>query len=61
MMAKVSYSKGRTVNLGNFESTRIDISIELECQESEIDATYERCHKWVDNKVRQQEQTVRTE
>ena len=48
---KVTYSKGRTVNLGNFESLRVDIGIELECQDGEEDETFKRLKAWIDAKL----------
>ena len=54
MSSVTRYSKGRTINNGNFESTRIDIGIELECEDGQEDETYARLKGWVDNRIRQE-------
>lgn len=50
-MIKVSYYKGRTVNLGNYESERLDIGIELECEDGQEDATLARAREWINRKL----------
>lgn len=40
--AKVRVSRGMTINLGNFESERIELSIEEECTVDEIESIYEK-------------------
>ena len=35
--AYVSYSVGRTVNLGNYESARVDVRVSIPCYKEEID------------------------
>jgi len=53
-MARVKYNKGRTINIGNFESIRVDVGIELEMAASdgrEIDATFDRLKAWVDKRI----------
>lgn len=48
---KITYMKGRTINLGNFESLRVDIGIELECPVEKRDETFEAAKTWVENKL----------
>ena len=50
-MARIKYSKGRTVNLGNFESLRVDIGIELDCLLDLADEVYDKLKVWVDRRV----------
>ena len=50
-MIKVSYYKGRTVNLGNYESERLDIGIELECEDGQEDVTLVRAKEWINRKL----------
>lgn len=57
-MAKVSYSKGRTINTGNYNSTRVDVSHEIECEEHEVEAKFEQCKEFVHRKLREAEQDV---
>ena len=49
---KITYTKGRTINLGNFESLRVDIGIELDCEDGEQDATLSRLKGWVESKLK---------
>ena len=35
-MAKVNYNKGAVINLGNYESTRVQVGIELDCENNEV-------------------------
>lgn len=51
--AKVKVTMGHTKNLGNFESLRIEVGIEVPCDNEKevIEATYESAFKWVDDKV----------
>lgn len=51
---RISYSKGRTVNLGNFESMRVDIGIELDIEGDSLDkadVTHDRLKAWVEGKL----------
>src|SRR6266851_2931565 len=48
---RVSYSKGRTLNMGQFESLRVDVGIELECADGEEEATFERLKNWVNQRL----------
>ena len=50
---KITYSKGRTINMGNFNSTRVDIGIEIEYSDSlgDKDEKLERAKEWVNKKL----------
>lgn len=52
---RLKYQKGRTVNLGNFESFRVDIGIEIDgvTQES-ADETFEKLKTWVESKLKKE-------
>jgi len=50
-MMRITYTKGRTVNLGNFESSRVDIGITLDCDDGDENPTLERMKAWVDSKL----------
>ena len=55
--AKVVYSVGRTLNMGDFESTRVDVSLSMECVQTpeDIERTFSRAKRFVDRKVAVQE------
>ena len=53
-MPKITYSKGRTVNLGNFESQRVDIGIEIDCEEGKEDRTFDILKTWVEGRLKQE-------
>lgn len=49
--ATVSIKGGATVNLGNYESARVDVMLTMPCYREEIDATFEVVKNWVDERV----------
>jgi hypothetical protein len=53
---KLKYSLGRTLNLGNYESARIDIGMEGMAgnEKSEIERFWKAMKKWVDDKVEEE-------
>lgn len=53
MKARIKVAKGGTFNMGNFESFRYDIGLEIEeeiDQYSDVDAIYDRLRNWVNEK-----------
>ncbi len=52
-VARVRAAGGITKNMGNFESLRIDVSIELPCvaEASSVEAAFSYGKKWVSDKV----------
>ena len=55
--AKVEYLVSRTLNMGNFESTKIQVGISMECVQTpeEIELAFSRAKRFVDAKVVEQE------
>ena len=49
--AKVGCGMGLTINMGNFESRRVDAWVTLPCTEDSADDTYDKCHAFVSKKV----------
>ncbi len=45
--AHVYYAQGATVNLGNYNSGKIDVSISLPCYKEEVDLTFVLAKAWV--------------
>ena len=49
-MARVGFSSGMTLNLGNYESARLEVSISMPCDVSEVEETFEFCKRFVEEK-----------
>jgi hypothetical protein len=49
--ARVSAGMGLTLNLGNFESARIDVSISLPCYCEEVEEAYDYARQWVEKRL----------
>lgn len=54
--ALVRVSAGSTINLGNFESMRIDVSVTLPCRVEDIDDTYLQASEFVSEKMAEEEE-----
>lgn len=54
-MANVGYGLDRTINLGNFESLKIHVTLHVpsEVDEAEIEGNYNFCKGWVEKKMDQ--------
>jgi predicted RNA-binding protein YlqC (UPF0109 family) len=49
--ANISVKAGITINLGNYESGRVDVMLSMPCYPEEVDTTYEDVKGWVDSRV----------
>lgn len=49
--AIITVGAGRTVNLGNFNSARIDVQLSYPCSVDDIEAGWEFAYGWVDDKI----------
>jgi len=49
--ASISVKAGATVNLGNYESARIDVMLTAPCYIEEIDDMFEHVKDWVDARM----------
>lgn len=58
---KISVSIGRTINMGNYESARIDVSTEMECVVADMDATYAKAKAWCDERVTEELEALSAE
>jgi hypothetical protein len=56
--AEVSVSCALTINLGNFESAKITVSVSIPCYKEEIDDAYDFAQKWVENRIEQEKQLI---
>ncbi len=52
-MANVGVKLGKTVNLGDYESLRVDVSLFMpaDIDKKSLNKTFKRCLKWCDNKM----------
>jgi len=56
-MVKVKVSKGLTINMGNYESLRLDVGVEIDAASSnkrEIENVYERASEFVRDKLQEE-------
>jgi len=54
--ARVSYSVTKTINLGNYESVKVQAGLEVQCDRTDeaLDATWEQTKEWVDARIREE-------
>lgn len=51
-MTSLTYTRGATVNRGNFNSDRIDISVVMEIEDENPDEVYAKARDWVKAKLK---------
>ena len=49
--ANVGVQAQRTINLGEYNSVKVGVSIYMPCDPESIDACYEECLAWVDTRM----------
>ena len=54
MKARVSYSITRTINLGNYESVKVQVGLETQCDSAHKDETYNQIKDWVDGQIEEE-------
>ena len=57
MPARVRYDLSRTINTGSFESAKIQIGLEMECEQTkeDIEKTFRKCKSFVDYRLEEEE------
>jgi hypothetical protein len=52
-MANVGVKLGKTMNLGDYESLRVDVSLFMpsDTDKKSLNKTFKKCLKWCDNKM----------
>lgn len=60
-LGSVGTSCGVTVNLGNFQSARVDVWMTVPCAENEAEAAYQRCHDFVSKRVQDEAEKITKE
>lgn len=48
---QIAVEGGRTLNLGNYESARVGVTITVPCNEETLNAAYEYATEWVSGKI----------
>jgi len=49
--ANVSCSMGMTINLGNYESLRVEVGVVLPCYKEEVEDAQQRCFELVEHEL----------
>lgn len=57
--ATVEIGYGLTLNIGNYESARVDVKVSVPCYREETDAAYEYAKTWAESRVKQEVAAVR--
>lgn len=48
---EVGVVAGQTINLGNYNSARISVSVKMPCTKKDLDATFDQAMEWVDERM----------
>jgi hypothetical protein len=56
--ASITVKAGVTINLGNYESGRVDVMLTMPCYPEEIDQIYVDVKDWVDSRVDHERKTI---
>jgi hypothetical protein len=56
--ANISVKAGITINLGNYESARVDVMLSMPCYPEEVDDTYEDVKDWVDGRITKEKNDI---
>jgi hypothetical protein len=54
-MAEIKYGMGKTINLGNYENVKIEASLEVSCEDSQIEEKWEEVKEFVHKKIEEAE------
>lgn len=57
--ANVSVEMGMTLNLGNFESARVTVSISVPCYKEEVEEAHAYARGWVEDRVVSESKKIR--
>lgn len=56
--AEVGLSRGLTINMGNFESVRLDVSIKVPCYLEEVSDAFEFAQRFTEERLEEEKQAV---
>lgn len=57
--ARIGVRLHLTLNLGNFESAKMDVSLDLPCYKEEIEEGYAFVEKWVEQRIEAERKQIR--
>ena len=55
----VEVSMGLTINLGNYESARLDVGIRIPCPAEESEAIFDKAKDWCEERVQTEVRAIR--
>lgn len=58
--ARVTVEYGLTVNMGNYESARVSISVSVPCYKEELEDAYKFAEKWAQDRVQVEVDSIRS-
>ena len=58
--ASVEIGYGLTLNIGNYESARVDVKVSVPCYREEVDDAYAFAKKWAEDRVKKEVSEVRS-
>lgn len=58
-LATIGVKAGCTINLGDFNSGRVDVSLFYPCQPDKVNEVYESSKQWVDDRLSQEYNELR--
>ena len=59
VLARIGTSRGVTLNMGNYESVRVDVWATVPCHAGDIGTAYEAVSEWCENRVRDEVSKVK--
>lgn len=54
-MARIRFGAGLTINLGNYESARIDVQVEMPCDVDDLDSAFNDAAQFVSDRLSEEE------
>lgn len=54
----VGVQAGMTINVGNYNSVKVGVTLNMPCLEKDIDATFDKASQWVDAKMNKLQDAV---
>lgn len=57
--AHIELGYGLTLNIGNYESARVDVKVSVPCYREEMDDAYEWARKWAEDRMKREVKEVR--
>ena len=57
-LAEVGFKRHRAINIGNFESEHVEVSLVLPCSPTKINKTFEECAAFVESKLEQETENI---